>query len=132
MKVSKSVYCSLTIIVAMALIVLLSGFPLNAQDLGAGAIALEDPEGDKLFEQDPGFPECLGPEDPFCPSGFPGDEGGGGDGSFICQYCDAELVNGQMEFHCKDVNYGEEGWTECSDDGQGTQCGIGGVGCGKV
>lgn len=108
----------LPIVVVILLAVVLSGVPLNGQE---------------LFEQDPGFPECLGPEDPFCPSGFPGDgDGGGGGGSYLCQYCDAEMVNGQMEFHCKDVDYGEEGWTECTDDGQGTQCGVGGVGCGKV
>lgn len=37
-----------------------------------------------------------------------------------------------MLFRCTDVDYGEDGWTECSDNSEGTNCDIGGVGCGKV
>lgn len=132
MRFAKSPRCFPMIVLLLTLMIPLSGVLLNAQDLDEGSVVLLDPEGDALFEDDPNFPECLGPEDPFCPAGFPSDGEGGGGGSFTCQYCDAEMLNGQMEFHCKDVGYGEEGWTECNDDGLGTECGVGGVGCGKV
>lgn len=44
----------------------------------------------------------------------------------------AKIVDGQMEFRCKDVTWGETGWTICNDNDEGTQCGVDGVGCGKV
>lgn len=109
-------------------LVLFLGAPLSGQD---GQTRL-DTDTNKLFEQPNEFPECLGPDNPFCPSGFPSDGGGDGGGSFNCQYCDAVMEGGQMLFRCTDVDYGEEGWTECNDNSEGTSCGIGGVGCGKV
>lgn len=74
---------------------------LAAQD--APDLTLESDEGNALFEQEPGFPECLGPDDPFCPRGTPGEEstGGSGDGGgcFDCAYF-PEGPNGE----------GTEGW----------------------
>jgi len=49
---------------------------------------LAAPSASGLFVQDPQFPECLGPEDPFCPN-EPGSGGSTGGGSAAsCDLCE--------------------------------------------
>lgn len=64
-------------------ILMLWGSPISAQPRETQI----DESGDEIFVPPNQFPECMGPEDPFCPRGFPSDGGGdgGGGGTFVCQ-----------------------------------------------
>jgi hypothetical protein len=112
MKLYENAGSSLVMVATLILMVVLSAVPLTAQD---ATIALEDPEGDKLFEQDPGFPECMGPDDPFCPSGGGGGSGYDTDEPFCmkCERtCDSTGVCGPT---CEQVDYEEPGRTDCTE-----------------
>lgn len=123
----------LTVVLVLALISLVLPRALPAEE---PSVVLEDGDGNKLFEQDPQFPECLGPEDPFCPlePGSSGTEGGGSGGT--CDLCervpDPAFYSGGVYRCVPVVNETDTGRTECTDGGEMTRCAMGGAFCQKI
>lgn len=120
MKLSRNAIC---LAMAGALILMVVPSQMKAQAVGDGTVVLEDPEGDKLFEQDPDFPECLGPEDPFCPTGPGSGEGGsGGSDDPFCMKCERTCDSaGICGPTCEQVDYEESGRTSCTERYDGSR-----------
>ena len=108
-------------ILAMGLSGISGGGLSLAHNDGDQDMVLEDPAGNELFEQDPNFPECLGPEDPFCPNEPGSDDGsGGGENSPYCMKCKTLCdSSGRCGPGCDQVGYYEVGRTTCTERWEG-------------
>lgn len=111
------------VILAMGLSGISSGGLTLAQDDGDQGMVLEDPEGNELFEQDAGFPDCMGPEDPFCPrEPGSGDDSGSGTDYPYCMKCETKCNSlGECGPGCDQVEEGETGRTSCTERYEGSR-----------